>query len=639
MKKKLFTSLLFLLCFSQLLSGESYGFSSNHAGFFQWSGAILICVVLLVVLFITFALIEDSDIDIPPEINKTSFWVFPPLFSVVGFWIFPTFWCSILGFVLGAEVAFFFMKKNNNFSKCIVFFSFGSMLFGLAIAAMNLPQNCWMWKYHFVALVFLLISQGLNYTYLSHRKTAIVLLSVVSIVCAFVFFNTVSVNLKLINSVLYIVFFVVSIIITFFGLKYYKIYTSQRETKIQEVFGRDSRQIMYLLQRLPKLTNSFSTKYDLQKMKKYLKKAIQNFLSEELNNCIDNLEDFYQNMEDVSGSNIKGTQNKVEYKEACELADNLANFIGYEYKKASSYLSGDDDYDDDDDIIAVKPSKISKPRQKKNINEKKLEDLLAELDSLIGLSNVKKEIHSIISLMKVNALREKNGLSPSSVSLHLVFSGNPGTGKTTVARLLAAIYKELGVLSKGQCIETDCAGLVSEYVSDTPRKTKKMIKKALGGILFIDEAYTLAPENSNHGQEAIDTLLKCMEDYRDDLMVIAAGYPKEMKRFISSNPGLESRFSTFIHFDNYDGKDLYLIFKEMISKNGDMFIVPDNLEDELRNYFESLYVNRKENFGNARDVRNYVDQCKKRQSDRLATLNKEPTREELQTFTKEDLGL
>ena len=269
-------------------------------------------------------------------------------------------------------------------------------------------------------------------------------------------------------------------------------------------------------------------------------------------------------------------------------------------------------------------------------SEPTLEELLAELDGLCGLEQVKQDVKSLINLVKVRRLRQEHGLPVPPMSLHLVFLGNPGTGKTTVARLLAKIYRAIGVLSKGQLVEVDRSGLVAGFVGQTALKTGEVIEKALGGVLFIDEAYALANQDApnDFGREAIETLLKGMEDHRDDLIVIAAGYTELMGRFLHANPGLESRFNKYFYFEDYNGAQLLAIFQSMCAKNG--YTLDDKATEYAESYFKTLYEERDENFGNARDVRNLFEKAVSRQSDRVAALEK-PGKEELMALTVADL--
>lgn len=247
-----------------------------------------------------------------------------------------------------------------------------------------------------------------------------------------------------------------------------------------------------------------------------------------------------------------------------------------------------------------------------------LEELMEQLHGLTGLKRVKEELDTLINLIKVRRLRAERGLPELPLSLHMVFSGNPGTGKTTVARLLAKIYSKLGILRKGHLVETDRAGLVSGYIGQTAIKTGKVIEKAMGGVLFIDEAYTLTSQagSNDFGMEAVNTLLKEMEDHRDDFIVIAAGYPEEMEQFLESNPGLHSRFRTKILFEDYEPLELMEIFKSMCSKYA---LVPSiEAEKHVLEFFRKRCDEENENFANARDVRNFVDSALSNQANRIA---------------------
>ena len=247
-----------------------------------------------------------------------------------------------------------------------------------------------------------------------------------------------------------------------------------------------------------------------------------------------------------------------------------------------------------------------------------LDSLLQELNSLIGLKTVKKELNNLINLVKIRRLREEMGLKTPDMSLHLVFSGNPGTGKTTVARLLAEIYHQLGVVSKGQFVEVDRAGLVEGYVGQTAQKTSKVCDEAMGGILFIDEAYTLTKsDGQDFGQEAVDTLLKRMEDNRADFIVIVAGYTEEMKEFIDSNPGLKSRFNKFIEFPDYNGDEMYKIYDLMCCSQD--YVLTQDASQFVKDYLYNMTLEGEENFANAREVRNYFERCVERQASRIVT--------------------
>jgi SpoVK/Ycf46/Vps4 family AAA+-type ATPase len=265
-----------------------------------------------------------------------------------------------------------------------------------------------------------------------------------------------------------------------------------------------------------------------------------------------------------------------------------------------------------------------------------LDKLLKQLDSLVGLEKIKANVKSLINLVKVRKLREENGLTVPPMSLHMVFMGNPGTGKTTVARILSELYCAIGVLTKGHLVEVDRSGLVAGFVGQTAIKTGDVIKSALGGILFIDEAYALASKDASNdfGHEAVETLLKSMEDHRDDFIVIVAGYEELMEGFISSNPGLESRFNRYFVFEDYSSTELYTIFDGMCSKNE--YILNEEAKDFAKKHFETIYENRDENFGNARDVRNFFEDIVSVHSDRISAIEK-PTRDDLMTFTRHDL--
>ncbi len=241
----------------------------------------------------------------------------------------------------------------------------------------------------------------------------------------------------------------------------------------------------------------------------------------------------------------------------------------------------------------------------------------AVLNSLIGLESVKKEVISLSNFIKMKQMREAKGLKAPSISYHCVFTGNPGTGKTTVARILASIFKELGILKRGHLVETDRSGLVAEYVGQTAVKTNKIIDSALDGVLFIDEAYTLVGGQNDYGMEAIATLLKRMEDDRDRLIVILAGYSNEMEEFINSNPGLRSRFNRYINFPDYSAAELFDIFQLNVDKNE--YEMTEEAKEYLTSRLEDVVSRKSNDFGNARYVRNYFELSIEHQANRLAS--------------------
>ncbi len=277
-----------------------------------------------------------------------------------------------------------------------------------------------------------------------------------------------------------------------------------------------------------------------------------------------------------------------------------------------------------------------KPAQSVKEEEKpeSIEDLKAELNGYIGLSSIKKEVGNLINLVTVYKMRKEHNLPTPKMSLHMVFTGNPGTGKTMIARLMARIYRALGVLSKGQLVEVDRSGLVAGYVGQTATKTQEVIDKAKGGVLFIDEAYALSGGGENDfGQEAIDTLLKAMEDNREDLVVIVAGYDGLMERFIHSNPGLESRFNRYMHFDDYNLDEMLAIF-EMQCRKG-CYELDDAARDDVKALISEANTNSI-SFGNARGVRNIFEKVLVNQANRLAEMD-DVTRDDLMRITESDV--
>ncbi len=297
-----------------------------------------------------------------------------------------------------------------------------------------------------------------------------------------------------------------------------------------------------------------------------------------------------------------------------------------------------DDEEKQDEQMAKDETEVQEEKKDSVIINEPLEgDPYKELDELIGLGKVKDEVRTLANFVKVQKQREAQGLKVPKMSYHLVFTGSPGTGKTTVARIVARIYKDLGVLKKGHTVETDRGGLVSGYMGQTALKTDSLINSALDGVLFIDEAYALVPEDGSgrdYGQEAISTLLKRMEDNRDRLVVIIAGYPKEMRRFIDSNPGLQSRFNRYIDFPDYTGAELFDIFGMYLKKN--QYRLNPDAAEYLKQALDSAVVHKDRNFGNARYARNKFEKAIQEQANRVSSI-RNATADQLTELTLEDI--
>jgi len=307
-------------------------------------------------------------------------------------------------------------------------------------------------------------------------------------------------------------------------------------------------------------------------------------------------------------------------KKMLRIATIIANADGKVTDSESQWLD-EIKSDSTPEIMANKKNEVKNPEE--------------ELNDMIGLGKVKDEINTLRNFVIMRKKREEQGLKSPHISYHCVFTGNPGTGKTTVARLLASIYKELGVLKKGHLVETDRSGLVAEYVGQTAVKTNKIIDSALDGVLFIDEAYTLVNGGTNdYGSEAVATLLKRMEDERDRLVVILAGYNDEIESFINSNPGLRSRFNRYIHFDDYTAEELYKIFCLQVRKSE--YSLTEDASLYIKERLAAVVVDKPKDFGNARYVRNLFEKAIEAQANRLA-LKASWTKEDLTQITKADL--
>lgn len=302
----------------------------------------------------------------------------------------------------------------------------------------------------------------------------------------------------------------------------------------------------------------------------------------------------------------------------------------------NSYIEYIDKWIKEKYVIAETEDQTSEQITKDEESLPSLEELLLEFNSLIGLTTLKEDINDLINLIRVRKMRIEQNLPVPPVSLHLVFTGNPGTGKTTVARKLAKIYQKLGVVSKGHLVEVDRSELVAGYIGQTAIKVQGVVEKSLGGILFIDEAYSLASSNSDsdYGKEAIETLLKCMEDYRNDLVVIVAGYPDEMEKFLHSNPGLKSRFNKFIEFPDYDAESLFQIFEKMCKDAG--YILAEDAKGYASSLFQFIVSKKTKNFGNGRVVRNIFEKMISNQANRVVNKSN-PNTHDLSLIVMSDL--
>jgi SpoVK/Ycf46/Vps4 family AAA+-type ATPase len=284
---------------------------------------------------------------------------------------------------------------------------------------------------------------------------------------------------------------------------------------------------------------------------------------------------------------------------------------------------------------AAPPAQPAAPLEEALVPPVPLNELMAKLHKLVGLEKVKKEVETLTNLVRLNQMRKERKLPVPPLSLHMAFTGNPGTGKTTVARLLSQIFRAIGVLEKGHLVETDRSGLVAGYVGQTALKVQEKVQAAMGGMLFIDEAYALATgDEEDFGREAVDTLVKLIEDHRDKFVVVVAGYPAPMQKFLDSNPGLRSRFNRFIHFDDYEPDELFQIMQRMCEENG--YKLDPKAAEYATALLTHLYQKRGENFANGRDVRNIFEQAVAQQANRVGPMQS-PTDEELCTLRAEDV--
>ena len=297
---------------------------------------------------------------------------------------------------------------------------------------------------------------------------------------------------------------------------------------------------------------------------------------------------------------------------AAALKDSLMKFYGYHY-------------------IMSENQRVLEEKE----TDRTLDDLIGELNNLIGLENVKAKVNDLIAYQKVQVLRKQHDLHTEKGTLHMAFTGNPGTGKTTVARIVGYVYKQIGLLSKGHFIEVSRTDLIAGYQGQTALKVKKVIEQAKGGVLFIDEAYSITENDhsDSYGRECLTELTKALEDYRDDLVVIVAGYSEPMNHFFSSNPGLKSRFNTFIEFPDYSANELFEMFEKLCSSND--YNISEATKKLILYELEACVAEKKENFANGRLVRNIYEKLIMNHARRVSLLA-DPTREQLSNIIEED---
>ena len=334
--------------------------------------------------------------------------------------------------------------------------------------------------------------------------------------------------------------------------------------------------------------------------------------------------------------------NSGDWEEKAQHCEQMAARAGQPTAKGSGN-SGSKNTDSAKPNYTVTTNSQSTTKQKEatekdkdtKFDEEKFNESMSKLNGLIGLKRVKKEVSQWVDTVRAMQMRKDAGLAVPDKTTHLVFKGNPGTGKTTVARLMANICHSLGFLSKGHLVETDANGMLAGYVGQTGDKTLALINEAYGGVLFIDEAYSVVNEgNKQFGQAAIDTLTKAMEDKRDDLIVIVAGYDKPMDDFLATNEGLASRFSSTLHFDDYNADELYAIFERNCAQSE--YVIDPAAQPAFRQYINNMYDHRDEKFGNAREMRKFFEKIVDKQASRMVRIGK-PTREQQKTITEEDL--